>query len=192
MLSRNVLLLALLLCLPLPPSEVQAGELWEEWSVQQKRAWIYERLVGPVQNQALRQAYTKKLACMGEVALDQTIASQFRQAAYLQQLAAQRNQVAARWGSAGGAVGYRPMITWLPTGTNFSAGAVVSPDRRYARMSLAPFFSSIPQVDTFNYRTGQTRNVYRQGPGYQQPTPRPVSPQQRPHNAWYTKIRTIR
>ena len=36
-------------------------------------------------------------------------------------------------------VGYRPQITMLPQGTNFTAmGPVVSPDRRYIRITIPP------------------------------------------------------
>ena len=192
MLGRKAVLLVVLFFLPQPQAKLEGGEIWEEWTVQEKRAWIYERLVGPVQNPALRQAYTKKLAVMDHVALDRTIASQFRQAAYLQQLAAQRAQAAARWQQGVGTVGYRPVITWLPLGTNFTAGAVVSPDRRSVRMSLSPIFSSIPRVDSFNYKTGQMRNIYRQAPVHPRvPTPS-GAPQQRPTHSWYSKIRTLR
>ncbi len=38
------------------------------------------------------------------------------------------------------AVGYRPEITVLPEGTNFSAKAVISADRRYVRVTPSPMF----------------------------------------------------
>jgi hypothetical protein len=53
-----------------------------------------------------------------------------------------------------GAVGYQPVITTLPEGTNMSATAVVSADRRYVRISVVPLFSSIGDVTTFNFATG--------------------------------------
>ncbi|HEX4129628.1 MAG TPA: hypothetical protein VHZ24_06265 [Pirellulales bacterium] len=55
-----------------------------------------------------------------------------------------------------GAVGYQPVIITLPTGTNFSATTVVAADRRYVRTTATPFFSSIPQVNTFNYSAGSS------------------------------------
>ena len=54
-------------------------------------------------------------------------------------------------------VGYLPIITWLPQGTSFGAGATISPDGRYVRTNANPFFSSIGPVYTYNYRTGETR-----------------------------------
>jgi hypothetical protein len=56
-------------------------------------------------------------------------------------------------------------------------------------MSLAPFFSSIPRVDTFNYSTGQYRNIYTSNP---QPTRSTESSRVRPEHQWYKKIRTLR
>jgi hypothetical protein len=53
-----------------------------------------------------------------------------------------------------GAVGYQPVIITLPTGTNMSATAVVSHDRRYVRITAQPMFSRIPEVNTFNYVAG--------------------------------------
>jgi hypothetical protein len=58
----------------------------------------------------------------------------------------------------GGAVGYRPNITVIPSGTTLTATAVVSGDRRYVRVSAAPFFSDIIAVDTFNIITGGGTN----------------------------------
>jgi hypothetical protein len=65
---------------------------------------------------------------------------------------------AARAG--GRPVGYAPVITVLPEGTSLGASAIVSPDRRYVRMTLQPFFSTVNRVDTFNFRTGQTSSVW--------------------------------
>ena len=55
-----------------------------------------------------------------------------------------------------GAVGYQPLIITLPTGTNMSVTAVVSHDRRYVRVSAQPLFSTIPNVNTFNYSSGSS------------------------------------
>jgi hypothetical protein len=65
------------------------------------------------------------------------------------------------------AVGYMPVITWLPQGTHFGASAVVSPDRRYVRVSPNPVFSSVGPVYSYNLNTGQTRRL----PQYDQGTP---------------------
>ncbi len=53
-----------------------------------------------------------------------------------------------------GAVGFQPVISTLPEGTNMSAIAVVSADRRYVRITPTPLFSSIPEVSTFNFASG--------------------------------------
>jgi len=56
----------------------------------------------------------------------------------------------------GGAVGYRPVITTIPSGTFWNTAGVVSADRRYVRMSGWPQFSDIGQVTTFNFVDGST------------------------------------
>jgi hypothetical protein len=66
-----------------------------------------------------------------------------------------------------GAVGYQPVIQTLPEGTNMSVTAVVSADRRYVRITPTPLFSTIPQVDTFNFASGQGNQ--QQGGGNQNP-----------------------
>ncbi len=48
-------------------------------------------------------------------------------------------------------VGYRPVITTLPEGTNFSAFAVVSADRRYVRFNGTPLFSAIGEVTSYTF-----------------------------------------
>jgi len=55
----------------------------------------------------------------------------------------------------GGAVGYQPVIITLPEGTNMMATAVISADRRYVRITAAPIFSGIAEVNTFNMATGE-------------------------------------
>ena len=52
------------------------------------------------------------------------------------------------------AVGFRPVITTFPQGTNFTATAVISADRRYVRISPQPTFSGVSEVSTFNFATG--------------------------------------
>ncbi|MEX2026065.1 MAG: hypothetical protein WEH44_02175 [Pirellulaceae bacterium] len=54
----------------------------------------------------------------------------------------------------GGTVGFMPVISTLPEGTNMSVTAVVSADRRYVRVSPTPLFSTIPEVNTFNFAGG--------------------------------------
>ncbi|MGI9176387.1 MAG: hypothetical protein ACR2IT_00850, partial [Pirellulales bacterium] len=50
-----------------------------------------------------------------------------------------------------GAVGYQPIITTLPEGTNLSITAVVSADRRYVRINAQPLFSGVGTVTQFNF-----------------------------------------
>jgi von Willebrand factor type A domain len=64
----------------------------------------------------------------------------------------------------GGAVGYAPQIIWLPEGAQLmgpgggGVTAVVSADRRYVRISAAPFFSGVSQVNTFNTTSGASQS----------------------------------
>ena len=51
----------------------------------------------------------------------------------------------------GGSVGYQPQISLLSEGVPLTAGAVVSGDRRYVRLSLSPTFSTITDVATFSF-----------------------------------------
>ena len=54
-----------------------------------------------------------------------------------------------------GAVGFQPQITQLPEGAGMTTLAIISADRRYVRISPAPFFSQVGDVTTFNFVTGQ-------------------------------------
>ncbi len=72
------------------------------------------------------------------------------------------------WPNVGrGAVGYQPVITTLPEGTNMSATAVVSADRRYVRITPVPVFSAISQVHTFSIDSGSTTSTPGVGTGGQ-------------------------
>ncbi|MCA9269201.1 MAG: hypothetical protein KDA41_12055, partial [Planctomycetales bacterium] len=53
-------------------------------------------------------------------------------------------------------VGFQPVISTLPEGTNMTATAVISADRRYVRVTAVPLFSVIGDVSTFNFSTGTT------------------------------------
>jgi hypothetical protein len=68
--------------------------------------------------------------------------------------------------NAGYGVGYMPVVTWLPEGTWFGAGANVSPDGRYVRVNANPFFSSVGPVYTYNLNNGATQPWMPQS-GYQ-------------------------
>jgi hypothetical protein len=68
-----------------------------------------------------------------------------------------RSRVKQRRGFRGpGAVGFRPVITTLPSGTQLMPGttAIVSADRRYVRVTPVPFFSFIGEVNTFDFGGG--------------------------------------
>jgi general secretion pathway protein D len=49
------------------------------------------------------------------------------------------------------AAAHQPVVVVLSEGTSLSVQAVVSPDRRFVRLTLLPFFSSIGNVDTFTF-----------------------------------------
>ncbi|MGA7702882.1 MAG: hypothetical protein WCB27_25085, partial [Thermoguttaceae bacterium] len=59
----------------------------------------------------------------------------------------------------GGAVGYEPVIIWLPQGAMMSVTAVISADRRYVRITAMPFFSGVSNVDTFNTTNGASNSL---------------------------------
>ena len=72
-----------------------------------------------------------------------------------------------------GAVGNRPIITTLPEGTNMTVqSAIVSPDRRYVRISIPafpPITSGVGDVSTFNFATGEAgRGLPDNDPNQQQ------------------------
>jgi len=50
-----------------------------------------------------------------------------------------------------GAVGFTPTVTLLPEGVSNTAMAIISGDRRYVRISVAPLFSTITDVFTFSF-----------------------------------------
>jgi hypothetical protein len=64
-----------------------------------------------------------------------------------------------------GAVGYRPVLSTLPEGANFSGNAVISADRRYVRVSPSPLFSQVTDVSTFNFVTGSSSSQPQTGGG---------------------------
>jgi general secretion pathway protein D len=49
------------------------------------------------------------------------------------------------------AAAHQPVIVVLSEGTSLSVQAVVSPDRRFVRLTLVPFFSQIGNVETFTF-----------------------------------------
>jgi general secretion pathway protein D len=54
------------------------------------------------------------------------------------------------------AAAYQPVIAVLSEGSFLSVQGVVSPDRRFVRMTVAPFFSTIGQVNTFSFDGSQS------------------------------------
>lgn len=54
------------------------------------------------------------------------------------------------------AVGQQPVIMVLPEGTNLTVQAVVSSDRRFVRLTVVPYFSTIEKVDTFKFTGSRT------------------------------------
>ncbi|QDT65005.1 tetratricopeptide repeat protein [Calycomorphotria hydatis] len=64
------------------------------------------------------------------------------------------NQVGAAANAGTGAVGYTPITTVLSEGATLQAQAVVSADRRYVRLTLAPAFTAITEVSTFSLVSG--------------------------------------
>jgi hypothetical protein len=54
-------------------------------------------------------------------------------------------------GTSGG-VGFAPIVRLIPEGSRMAAQAVVSPDRRYVRLTLSPVFSQIVDVAVFSFQ----------------------------------------
>ncbi|MCG6156639.1 tetratricopeptide repeat protein [Rubinisphaera margarita] len=57
--------------------------------------------------------------------------------------------------AAAGAVGYSPVIAPVSSGVRLDATAVVSPDRRYVRLGMQPSITSVTDVFTFSFASGQ-------------------------------------
>lgn len=56
------------------------------------------------------------------------------------------------------AAAHQPVVTVLNEGTTLSVQAVVSPDRKYVRLTLVPMFSKIGNVETFTFAGSTTAN----------------------------------
>ena len=72
-----------------------------------------------------------------------------------------------RAGAFGGGVGFAPIVAFIPEGVSLTAMAIVSADRRYVRLALAPMFNSIVDVATFSFLTGVSTGGGAQGGGGQ-------------------------
>ena len=57
------------------------------------------------------------------------------------------------------AAAHQPVVVVLSEGTSLSVQAVVSPDRRFVRLTMIPFFSSIGEVDTFTFHGRTTSDT---------------------------------
>lgn len=61
--------------------------------------------------------------------------------------------------------GFTPVITTLSEGVTLQALGVISGDRRYVRITAAPFFSNITDVFTFSFTGGNQGNQQQGGGG---------------------------
>ncbi len=187
--------------------------LGQDGDLAAKRDALQKAMVAPLNDPAQRQIIAQQIDLLNDAQVNRLfmgLIGRIQQLEEIQQRLLAREQVAwnlARqnqwlwmqmmqnrgWGNR--AVGYRPIITWLPEGVNMTAGAVVSPDLRHVRISVNPFFSRIGPVDTFNYHSGQTRRIYtpsnpgsfpgsRGGGNASSNQPTRVVPE------WYKRIRT--
>ena len=58
-----------------------------------------------------------------------------------------------------GAVGYEPVIEFLPEGATCMVKAVISADRRHFRITSMPFFPGVSSVSTFNMAIGANEST---------------------------------
>ncbi len=117
----------------------------------------------PQEIEKLMAAYEKKARLSQEKSMAQAKQDLARAKAYQQYLQSRVDQQRR------GNPGFAPVITTLPSGTFFPVRAVISPDRRYVRITTAPFFSSVGPVRTFNTKNGQSGFVPGFGPQQQGP-----------------------
>ena len=87
--------------------------------------------------------------------LDNSLASE----AYQREMRLAKRDGRLRRGRPRGQSGFRPVLTVLPSGSMFFTSAVISADRRYVRVTPMPMFSSITDVFTFNFASGEQRRV---------------------------------
>ena len=65
-------------------------------------------------------------------------------------------------------VGFTPQIGFIPDGITLTVTAVISADRRFVRLALAPFFNNLIDLQTFSFLGGQTGGGGGQQGGGQQ------------------------
>jgi hypothetical protein len=51
-------------------------------------------------------------------------------------------------------VGFTPVVGLINEGVSLTANAVVSADRRFVRISVAPFFNTLRDIQTFSFQGG--------------------------------------
>ncbi len=179
----SLLILALFLLAPTSAALAQQQGTDDAASLEAKRQFVRTNMIREFANSLdadLLQRIDQKVAAMTPARLDQLVENYQKRAraveeaqsdeAYLQQVRDQANRDAAilqyqqrlAASRSGRNPGFAPVITTLPSGASLGASAVVSPDRRYVRMNLQPFFSSVGPVQTFTF---------------QNPTPFPHRPQ---------------
>jgi hypothetical protein len=158
---------------------------------QQLRAWLGEQLTALVAEPHRKQEVLRQLQGLTPEQL-RLVARQYQQQLAQRQLAEaqllrnrllqqqQLQQQFVRQGQDPRVAGFRPVISTLPEGAQLNASALISPDGRYVRIQAIPFFSYVPDVQTFNFATGQVGRL----PGYGYPR-RP-----RPPQVWYDGLRT--
>ena len=72
------------------------------------------------------------------------------------------------------AAAQQPVITVLSEGTSLTVQAVVSPDQRFVRLTVVPFFSQIGNVQNFQF-TGSTTTTNNEHAANTDRPPRPAS-----------------
>ncbi|NQU24310.1 MAG: hypothetical protein HQ567_23760, partial [Candidatus Nealsonbacteria bacterium] len=114
------------------------------------------RRIEPIEDQKVANAAIGQIAVSRQVLAQRLAAAADPRVASSMYAARERPFVAGQVPfRRGGAVGYQPVIITLPEGTNMIATAVISADRRYVRITAAPLFSGIAEVNTFNTATGE-------------------------------------
>lgn len=151
-----------------PTVSLQAATKAERLTAK-KRSWLRKGFGAQMNNRKQIREMEKRIDAMPPEQIDtlvqqvQARQAQIRQQQYRQAVAYRnylwRQQQAYLYNARRRGVGFAPVITWLPQGASMTAGAVVSPDRRYVRVNVQPFFSTIGPVHTFNMQTGQYKRV---------------------------------
>ena len=158
-----------------------------------RRQWLEERLSSRVSSRRQRQVIQTKIQRMSpqqidalilfyERKLEQEKRPRERAAAVPAEAEILRRRLNHAWAHHSRArhIGYIPIINWLPQGTIFRAGGVISADRRSARINATGFFSRIDRVDSFPLYGSPTQHANRQR--------RPTGNSQ--PQVWYDGLRT--